>query len=60
MKIIEGAVTVASPYPLPNGEFMRVLRDAWARSREHGFQFRYPKWAAAAWDLLRPITRCRE
>jgi uncharacterized protein len=25
---IEGVVNVASPHPLPNGEFMRVLRDA--------------------------------
>ena len=25
---IEGAVNVAAPHPLPNGEFMRVLREA--------------------------------
>jgi uncharacterized protein len=26
---IEGAVNIASPEPLPNAEFMRVLREAW-------------------------------
>lgn len=26
---IEGAVNLASPYPLPNATFMRVLREAW-------------------------------
>ena len=38
----EGAVNVASPNPLPNLEFMRVLRDAW------GIPFGLP---AAAWML---------
>jgi NAD dependent epimerase/dehydratase family enzyme len=26
---IEGAVNLTSPHPLPNAEFMRVLREAW-------------------------------
>jgi uncharacterized protein len=26
---IEGAVNLASPHPLPNAEFMRILREAW-------------------------------
>ena len=26
---IEGAVNLAAPYPVPNAEFMRVLRNAW-------------------------------
>ncbi len=26
---VDGAVNIASPNPLPNAEFMRVLRDAW-------------------------------
>jgi uncharacterized protein (TIGR01777 family) len=26
---IDGVVNIASPYPLPNEEFMRALRDAW-------------------------------
>jgi hypothetical protein len=30
---VEGIVNVASPAPLPNGEFMRVLRDACGASR---------------------------
>lgn len=27
---VEGAVNIASPEPLPNAEFMRVLREAWS------------------------------
>lgn len=26
---LDGAVNIATPYPLPNAEFMRALRDAW-------------------------------
>ena len=85
---IEGAVNIAAPHPLPNAEFMRVLREAagvplglpakkWmleigavfmrtetelilksrrvvpARLLEHGFNFKYPYWRDAAFDLCR-------
>ena len=85
---IAGIVNVASPNPLPNAEFMRILREAcgarfalparnWmleagaflmrtetelilksrrvvpARLLEHGFEFNYPDWPAAARDLCR-------
>jgi len=29
---LSGAINVAAPCPVPNGEFMRVLREAWGRS----------------------------
>jgi NAD dependent epimerase/dehydratase family enzyme len=83
---IAGAVNVASPSPLPNAEFMRILREAcgvsfglpakeWmleigavflrtetelilksrrvvpTRLLEHGFEFKYAQWPAAARDL---------
>ena len=85
---IEGAVNIAAPNPLPNAEFMQVLREAcgvplglpakkWmleigavfmrtetelilksrrvvpARLLEHGFNFKYPDWRDAAFDLCR-------
>jgi hypothetical protein len=39
---VEGAVNLAAPHPLPNAEFMRVLREAW------GIGFGLP---AARWML---------
>jgi uncharacterized protein len=83
---VEGAVNLSAPEPLPNAEFMRVLRDAWGvriglpaakwmleigarvirtetelilksrrvvpgRLLREGFQFRYPRWPAAAKEL---------
>jgi len=83
---VSGVVNVASPNPLPNAEFMQVLRQEcgappglpatkWmleigamllqtetelilksrrvvpARLVEHGFQFHYPDWPAAAREL---------
>ncbi|MHA3774554.1 TIGR01777 family oxidoreductase [Verrucomicrobiota bacterium sgz303538] len=39
---LEGAVNLASPHPLPNAEFMQVLREAW------GIRFGLP---AAEWML---------
>jgi uncharacterized protein (TIGR01777 family) len=85
---IEGAVNIAAPNPLPNAEFMQVLREAcgvplglpakkWmleigavfmrtetelilksrrvvpARLLKHGFNFKYPDWRDAAFDLCR-------
>jgi uncharacterized protein (TIGR01777 family) len=84
---ISGTVNLAAPVPLPNNEFMSVLRDAWGmrfglpaqewmlgigafflrtetelllKSRrvvpgvlhDHGFEFHYPEWPAAARDLV--------
>ena len=84
---VDGPVNIAAPEPLPNAEFMRVLREAagaplglpatgWmlelgalfmrtetelvlksrrvvpARLLEGGFEFRYPRWALAARDLV--------
>jgi uncharacterized protein (TIGR01777 family) len=37
---LAGAVNVASPNPLPNREFMRILREAWGRS----FGLPSPAW----------------
>jgi uncharacterized protein len=83
---ISGPVNLAAPEPLPNAEFMRILRAAWrtriglpatrwmlrlgallmgtetelilksrrvipGRLREHGFEFQFPTWNAAANDL---------
>jgi uncharacterized protein len=84
---VEGVVNVAAPEPVPNGEFMRALREAsgvplglpastWmlalgaaclrtdtelilksrrvvpGRLIEKGFRFNYPRWDAAARDLV--------
>jgi uncharacterized protein (TIGR01777 family) len=92
---IDGVVNVASPNPVPNAEFMRVLREAcgvsfglpasrWmleigavfmrtetelilksrrvvpTRLIEHGFEFKYPDWSAAANDLWQQWTQGRE
>ena len=92
---IEGAVNVATPNPVPNAEFMRVLRKAcgirlglpahkWmleigavfmrtetelilksrrvvpARLLEGGFDFKYPDWRDAAFDLCRRSSGARD
>jgi uncharacterized protein len=84
---LSGVVNIASPQPLPNAEFMRILRSAWGvpagllapawlieigcfllrteselvlKSRwvvpgkleAAGFRFLFPKWPAAAADLV--------
>jgi len=62
---LDGPVNLAAPDPLPQREFMRVLRsdtELLRKSRrvvptrllEAGFTFRYPDWPTAARDLVAP------
>jgi len=50
----KGSVNVASPNPVRNEDFMRLLRKAWVPGLllAGGFEFQFPEWSGASEDLV--------